>query len=114
MEETGVALTKNGKRRWTKEQKMSIVQEFNSGVNVNEICRKYNIHAQMLYKWKKRFESGGREGLGHEGEVVPRSQYLAAMKKIEELERALGRKTLENDILKKSFELKGIKLPDGT
>ena len=35
-------------------------------------------------------------------------------KRIEELERALGRKTLENDILKKSFELKGLRLPEGT
>ena len=41
-----------------------------------------------------------REGemLQREGEIVPRNMYLTALKRIEELERALGRKTLENDI----------------
>jgi transposase len=112
MEEMGITLMKNGKRKWTLEQKMNIIKEFDSGVNANELCRKYNIHAQMLYKWKKRLESAGKEGLARNGEVVPKSQYIAALKKIEELERALGRKTLENDILKKSYELKGIKLPE--
>ena len=113
MENMEVALTKNGRRKWSNEQRLSIIKELESGVNINEVCRKYNIHAQMVYKWKKRFESGGVAGLGKEGEVVPKSAYAAALKKIDELERALGRKTLENDILKKNCELKGIKLPEG-
>ena len=35
-------------------------------------------------------------------------------KRIDELERALGRKALEVDVLKKAFELKGLKSPEGT
>jgi len=115
MEEIGaVTMTRDGKRRWTVDQRMMIVNECRSGVPAGEICRKYSINAQTLYKWKRQAISGGRALLRHNGEIVPRQQYLAAMKKIEELERALGRKTLENDILKKSFELKGLKLPDAT
>lgn len=114
MEDIGtVARRKDGKRKWTVDQRIMILNEHRSGVPAGEICRKYNIHAQLLYKWKRQAASGGRELLRHNGEIVPRPQYLAAMKKIEELERALGRKTLELDILKKSFELKGLKLPDG-
>jgi transposase len=113
MEEMGTALTKNGKRKWTKEQKVNILNEIKSGANMNEVCRKYNIALAMIYRWKKRYESDGKEGLNYEGEVVPKGQYLSALKKIDELERALGRKTLENDIIKKNLELKGIKLPDG-
>ncbi len=109
-----VAVRKDGKRKWTVEQRMAIVNEYRSGVPIEEICRKYNIHAGVLYKWKKRIESGGRALLRRNGEIVPRQQYLTAIKKIEELERALGRKTLELDILKKSFEMKGLKLPDET
>ena len=112
MEETIVGLTKNGKRRWSLEQKLGIVNELNSGVDATELCRKYNIHAQMLYKWRKTLESGGKESLKHNGEVVPKGKYAEALKKIEELERALGRKSLEVDILKKVFETKGIKLPE--
>lgn len=112
MEEFGVAFTKTGRRKWSKEQRFGIVKEFESGVNVNELCRKYNIHANMLYRWKKRFDSLGKNGLSQEGEVVPKNLYVSALKRVEDLERALGRKTLETDILKKSFELKGIKLPE--
>ncbi len=39
---------------------------------------------------------------------------LVQIRKVEELEKALGRKALEVDILKKVFELKGLKLPEGT
>jgi transposase-like protein len=113
MEEMQVMVAKNGKRKWSPEQKLAIVGEFEGGVNAEELCRKYNINKQMLYKWKRSLESSGKEGLKNNGEIVARSQYLAALKKIDDLERALGRKALELDILKKSFELKGLKLPDG-
>ncbi len=113
MDEMHVPVTKNGKRKWTLEQKMAIVAELNSGVDPAELCRKYNIHAQMLYKWRRTLESGGKEGLKANGEIIPKARYMEALKKIDELERALGRKTLELDILKKTYELKGLKLPEG-
>ena len=113
MEEMPVLLTKSGKRKWSLEQKLGIVNEFNSGVDASELCRKYNIHTQMLYKWRKTLESNGKEGLKNNGEVVAKVKYTDALKKIEDLERALGRKALELDILKKSFEMKGLKLPEG-
>lgn len=113
MDEMQVAVTKSGRRKWSPEQRLAIVGELEGGVNAEELCRKYNIHKQMLYKWKRSLESSGKEGLKNNGEIVAKSQYLAALKKIDDLERALGRKALELDILKKSFELKGLKLPDG-
>ena len=113
MEEMEVKLSKSGKRKWSVEQKLGIIKELESGVHFAELCRKYNISNQQLYTWRKKFQSNGKQGLEHEGEVVAKSQYLSAVKRIEELEMALGRKTLENEILKKTFEIKGIKLPDG-
>jgi hypothetical protein len=38
---------------------------------------------------------------------------MALQKRVEELEKALGRKALEVDVLKKAFELKGLKPPEG-
>jgi hypothetical protein len=35
-------------------------------------------------------------------------------RRIDDLERALGRKALEVEVLKKAFELKGLKSPEGT
>ncbi len=112
MEEAEVKLSKNGKRKWSMEQKLGILRELESGVHYAELCRKYNLSSQTLYSWKKRFQNGGKDGLSREVGVVPRSMYLTAIKRIDELEKALGRKSLENDILKKSFEMKGLKLPE--
>jgi hypothetical protein len=52
--------------------------------------------------------------LGDVGELIPKGQVVGLQRKVEELERALGRKALEVDILKKVFELKGLKLPERT
>ena len=41
MEEMQVAVAKNGKRKWSPEQKLAIVGEFEGGVNAEELCRKY-------------------------------------------------------------------------
>jgi transposase len=112
MEELNVAVAKNGKRMWTTEQKVNIVNELNTGVPPGELARKYNILPQHIYRWKKSLERFGREGIKNTGAVVAKSDYLTALKRIEELEQALGRKTLEIDILKKSCLLKGIKLPE--
>jgi transposase len=112
MEEMNVAVAKNGKRMWTTEQKVNIVNELKAGVPSSELARKYNITPQQIYHWKSSLESFGKEGIRHSGAVVAKSEYQAALRRIEELEQALGRKTLEIDILKKSCLLKGLKLPE--
>jgi hypothetical protein len=48
------------------------------------------------------------------GKLVPKSLAGGLQKRVDELERALGRKALEVDVLKKTFELKGLKLPEET
>jgi len=52
-------------------------------------------------------------GLREHGELVPKSRLLPLQRKMDELERALGRKALEVDILKKFCELKELRLPEG-
>lgn len=52
-------------------------------------------------------------GLRDHGELIPKSRLLPLQRKIDELERALGRKALEVDILKKFCELKDLRLPEG-
>ena len=47
------------------------------------------------------------------GELILKSRLLLLQRKIDELERALGRKTLKVDILKKFCELKELRLPEG-
>ena len=101
---------RNNRKSYSSEEKLAIVQEWKQqGVNLEEVCRKYGLHAHTLRNWKRALD----RGLEEKGALVPKSQVLALQKKVEELERALGRKALETDILKKAFELKGLRLPDG-
>lgn len=98
------------KRRWSAEQKLAVLQEWRNGVPLEEACRKYGINAAQMYRWRRSLEQGLKES----GEMVPKSQVVGLQRKVEELERALGRKALEVEVLKKAFEIKGLKLPEGT
>lgn len=51
------------------------------------------------------------QGVGRTG---TQSLVGGLQKRVEELERALGRKALVVDVLKKAFELKGFNSPEGT
>ena len=51
-----------------------------------------------MYKWKRSLD----EGLKDSGEMVLKSHVLGLQKRVEELERALGRKAMEVDVSKES------------
>jgi transposase-like protein len=92
------------RRRWSAEQKLIVLQEWQTGSPLEEICRTYAMHAAQMYRWKRSLD----QGLKEPGEWVPKSQGLGLPKRVEELARALGRKALEVDVVKKAFELKGL------
>jgi transposase len=45
------------RRRWTVEQKHRIVEE-TSGASVSVVARRYDINANLLFKWKREAEAG--------------------------------------------------------
>ncbi len=111
--DTAVKPVQNGrgrKRRWPAEQKLTVLQEWKNGAPLEEVCRKYSVNAAQMYRWKRSLDQRLKES----GEMVPKSQVLGLQKRVEELERALGRKALEVDLFKKVYELKGLRLPEGT
>jgi hypothetical protein len=67
------------------------------------------VNAAQMYRWKRSLDQGLKEA----GALVPKSLVGGLQRRVEELERALGRKALDVDVLKKVFELKGLKLPEG-
>jgi transposase len=111
--ETAVNPVRDGRghqRLSSAEQKLTVLQEWQTGIPLEEICRKYAVNAAQMYKWKRSLD----QELKDSGEMVPKSHVLGLQKRVEELERVLGRKALEVDVLKKAFELKGLKGPEGT
>jgi len=110
MESDSVPVQKRSRQHRSLEQKLALLQEWRDGLPQAEVCRKYGVSAAQLYKWRRDLE----RGLADRGELVPKSQMTALQRKVDDLEKALGRSSLENQILKKYFELKGLKLPEGT
>jgi len=113
MEELAVVVSKDGRRWFKKEQKEQIVKEVEDGANRQEVCRKYGVTEQQFFRWRHALITKSKNGLGNDTVVVSKNQLQILQKKVDELERALGRKSLEVDILKKTFEIKGLKLPEG-
>ena len=89
------------RRRWTPEQKLEIVKQTNEpGSSVSMVARQFGITAAQLFQWRKAYLQGSLMEVGCNETVVPASELREAMRRIKQLEGALGRKTFENEILK--------------
>ena len=93
------------RRRWTPEQKLEIVKQTNEpGSTVSMVARQFGISAAQLFQWRKAYLQGSLMAAGANETVVPASELQDAMRRIKQLEGALGRKTLENEILKEAVD----------
>jgi len=93
------------RRRWTPEQKLEIVKQTNEpGSSVSMVARQFGITAAQLFQWRKVYLQGSLMAVSANETVVPASELQEAMRRIKQLEGALGRKTLENEILKEAVD----------
>lgn len=105
-EKINVITSVERRRKWTPEEKRSIVQEtYQPGMSVSLIARKYGIFPSQLFYWRRLMEDGGMKGIVSQDEVVPKSQFKELEKRLRETERVLGRKTLENEILREAVKI---------
>jgi len=93
-------------RRRSPEEKRAIVQEtYQPGMSVSIIARKYGILPNQLFYWRRCMENGALTGIKANEEVVPISEYKVMQKRVRELERALGRASLDVEILKEAVRI---------
>ncbi|HEU5377319.1 MAG TPA: transposase, partial [Ktedonobacteraceae bacterium] len=93
------------RRRWSYDEKVRIVEEsLAPGESVSRVARRNGVRPSQLWYWRKLMSEGGAVAVNSNEEVVARSEVTRLKQRIEELERALGRKTLENDILREAIE----------
>lgn len=93
------------RRRWTPEQKLELVKKtFEPGMTVSMVARMAGLAATQLFNWRKAYTEGSLVAVGANEAVVPASEMAEALRRIKQLEGALGRKTLENEILKEAVE----------
>jgi len=85
------------RRRFTSEFKQSIVEQLDSS-SPAEICREHDIHLNMLYRWKKEYESNPYEAFEGNGKLWKQEAKIA------QYERLIGQLCIEIDLLKKRTE----------
>ena len=106
MESIEVVTSVQRRRRFSVMDKVRMVEEANQpGMTVSYVARKYGISPSMLFSWRRRMAEGGKQAVQADEELVAASEVRELKKRIRELERVLGKKTLENEILREAVEL---------
>src|SRR5262245_25364436 len=91
------------RRRWTASEKVRIVEEtFEPGMTVSLVARRHGVAPNQLFTWRRLVVEGALTAAGSGEQVVPASDYRALQSQVRELQRLLGKKTLEAEILKEA------------
>ena len=94
------------RRRWSLSEKLRAVEEASApGMTISYVARKYGMHPSLLFKWRRLMTEGGQEAVRAEDQVVAVAEVRELKRQIRALERLLGKKTLENEILREALAL---------
>lgn len=100
-----VITTDQRRRRWSAQEKAALVRRtYEPGMSVSLVARETGISASQLFQWRKLEREGALIAVSAGESVVPASELAAARAEIAKLQRILGKKTLENEILKEAVE----------
>ena len=100
------------RRHWTTEQKLQIIEEsFQLGESVSSAARRRGVAPNLLYRWRRLMTEGGAAAVGSDEPVVGSSEMRRLEDRIRDLERLLGRKTMEIEILREALAKSESKKP---
>lgn len=89
------------RRRWTTEQKLRIIEDsFEPGETVSSAARRHGVAPNLLYRWRRLLSEGGTAAVDSDEPVVGNSEVKKLEDRVCELERMLGRKTMEVELLR--------------
>ena len=94
------------RRRFSVDQKLAVLQEAaQPGMTISYVARRHGIAPSLVFGWRRRMTEGGKEAIRADDAVVAQSEVRALERRIRELERVLGKKTLENEILREAVKV---------
>jgi len=87
------------KRKYTSQFKASLaIQYLKGGKTQAEICRENSINPNLLNKWVNQFQNQASQ-------IFERGKQNEYEKKVEKLERIIGKQTVEIDFLKRGLSM---------
>jgi len=94
------------RRRWTPSEKLAMVDEtYDAGASVSSVARRHGVAPNQLFSWRRLASDGALTAAGAGEPVVPASDYKALQSQVKELQRLLGKKTMEAEILKDALAI---------
>jgi transposase len=88
------------RRKFTPQFKSQVVLQLLSGEkSMAELCREHQLTAQMVGNWRQQFLAGATRAFENE------AAHSAEQERIAELERMVGKLTMELEIAKKASGL---------
>jgi transposase len=95
-----------GRRRYSPEEKARLLAEAEvPGSSPSLVARKYGLSPSLLFRWRQHRDAGSLTGLKAGEPVVPESELQKLKARVRELQRLLGRKTEDVEILRQGIEL---------
>ena len=97
-------------RRWPTAEKIRLVEEtMQPGMSVSYVARRAGVAPSLLFNWRRRMLEGGLQAVQADEDVVGTSRVRELERRVRELERLLGRKTMEVEILKEAPDVARVK-----
>jgi transposase len=94
------------RRRYLAREKAELVALCDQpGMSVSLVARRHAISPSLLFRWRKLMKDGGVSAIAADDQVVGIGELKALQRQVRELERLLGRKTMEVEILKEALEV---------
>ncbi len=100
------------RRRWTAAEKLRIVEEtLDERASISVVARRNGVAPNLLYRWRRLMLEGGSVAVTEDDDVTSNKVVRQLEDRIRELERQLGRKTLEAEILREALDKSQSKKP---
>jgi transposase len=100
------------RRRWTAAEKLRIVEEtLDDRASISVVARRNGVAPNLLYRWRRLMLEGGSVAVTEDDDVTSNKVVRQMEDRIRELERQLGRKTLEAEILREALDKSRSKKP---
>jgi transposase len=94
------------RRRFTSEEKRRFLQEAAaSGESMSSVGRRYGLSVSLLFRWRRQVDgqTAAPTQAPRNPEATSRTEVRELRDRVRELERLLGRKTLEAELLKQEL-----------
>ena len=100
------------RRRWSAAEKLRIVEEtLDERASISVVARRNGVAPNLLYRWRRLMLDGGAVAVSEDDDVTSNRTVRQMEDRIRELERHLGRKTLEAEILREALDKSRSKKP---